>query len=81
MSDKLQRLDDGGVGHAATLAHRLQPVPSAALFKCVDKGCHDASTASAERVADGDGTAVDVGFGQIGAGFSRMNPVPSYQVK
>ena len=25
-------LDDGGVGHAAALAHRLQAVPTAALF-------------------------------------------------
>ena len=28
-----------------------------------------AGTARAERVADGDGTAVDIGFGQIGSGI------------
>ena len=55
-----ESLDDGGVGHAAALTHRLQAVPSAALFERVDECGHDAGTASAEWVTDGDGTAVDV---------------------
>jgi hypothetical protein len=36
-------LDDGGVGHAAALAHRLQAVPTAALFKRIHKCGHDAA--------------------------------------
>ena len=47
-----QALDDGGVRHAAALAHRLQPIASAALLKCVDQRSHNACTASAQRVAD-----------------------------
>jgi hypothetical protein len=61
-----QPLDDGGVGHAAALAHRLQTVTGAALFQGVDERRHDAGTAGAQRVTDGDGAAVNVGFGQIG---------------
>jgi hypothetical protein len=53
-------LDNCGAGHAAALAHRLQPVPTAALFERINECCHDAGTASAEWVADGDGSAVDV---------------------
>jgi hypothetical protein len=56
-----QPLDDGCVRHAAALTHRLQAVPAAALFKGVDQGGHDAGTASAQRVADGNSPAVDVG--------------------
>jgi hypothetical protein len=58
-------LDDGGVGHAAALAHRLQAVPTAALFKRIHKCGHDAGTARAQWVSDGTGAAVDVGLGQI----------------
>src|SRR6516162_4819793 len=64
----LQALDDGGVGHAAALAHRLQAVPAAALFERVDQRGHEAGAAGAERVADRDGAAVDVGLCQIRAG-------------
>src|SRR5215469_12342818 len=64
----LQALDDGGVGHAAALAHGLQPVPSAALFERVDQRGHDPSTAGAQWMADGDGAAIDVGLGQIRPG-------------
>jgi hypothetical protein len=53
-------LDDGGVGHPAALAHRLQPIPTATLFESINECRHNAGTASAERVTDGDGTAVDV---------------------
>ncbi len=55
-----ESLDDGGIGHAAAFTHRLQAVPSAALFERVDECCHDAGTTSAEWVTNGDGTAVHV---------------------
>jgi hypothetical protein len=63
-----QSLDDGGVGHPAALAHRLQPVPPATLFQGVDERRHDAGTAGTKWVADRDGTAIDVGLGQVGTG-------------
>jgi hypothetical protein len=53
-------LDDGGVGHPAALAHRLQPIPTAALFERIDECGHDAGTASVQRVTDRDGPAVGV---------------------
>ena len=56
-----ETLDDGGVGHPADLAHRLQPVATPALFERLYQCRHDAGTTSAQRVADGDGAAVDVG--------------------
>ena len=62
-----QSLDDGRVGHAAALAHRLQPIATAALFECVNECGHDAGTARTERVADRDGATIDVGLGQIRA--------------
>ena len=37
-----------------------------APFERVDQGGHDARTAGAQRVADCDGAAVDVGLGKIG---------------
>jgi hypothetical protein len=56
-----QPLDDSGVGHAAALAHGLQAVPPAPLLQGVDEGRHNAGTASSQRVAQCDGTTVDVG--------------------
>ena len=56
-----ESLDDGGVGHPAALTHRLQPVAAAALLERVDQRRHDAGAAGAQRVADGDRAAVDVG--------------------
>src|SRR3977135_3878765 len=41
-------LDDGGVGHAAALAHRLQTIPPAALLQGVDQRGHDAGAAGAQ---------------------------------
>jgi hypothetical protein len=66
-----QTLDDGRVGHPAALTHRLQPVPTTALFERVDQRGHDARTAGTQRVADRDGAAVDVGLGQISSGVGR----------
>ena len=63
-----ESLDDRGVGHFAALAHGLQAVATAALVQSVDEFGHDAGTARAQRVSDGNGAAVDVGLGQIGPG-------------
>ena len=57
-------LDDGGVGHAAALTHRLQTVAGVALLERVDQRGHDARTAGAQRVSDGDRSAVDVRLGK-----------------
>jgi hypothetical protein len=65
-------LDNGGVGHAAALAHRLQRVPTAALLQGIDQCGHDASDAGAQRMTDRDGATVDVGLGQIGPGVMRL---------
>jgi hypothetical protein len=71
-----QPLDDGGVRHAAALTHRLQPVGSAALLERVHGLRHDAGTAGTQRVADRDGTAVDVGLSQISAEYRPPGPAP-----
>jgi hypothetical protein len=64
----LQPLDDRGIRHTATFTHRLERKAASPLLKRIDHGGHDASTAGAERVADRDGAAVDIGLGQIGSG-------------
>jgi hypothetical protein len=74
----VQSLDDGGVGHAAALTHRLQRVSAAALFQSVDKRRHDASAAGAQRMSDGDGAAIDVGLRQIGTGV--LGPGQHYRM-
>src|ERR1700729_935549 len=61
-----QTLNDRGVGHAAALTHRLQPVPTAALLERVDQRGHNASAAGTQRMPDGDRAAVHVRLGQIG---------------
>ncbi len=55
-----QAFDDGGVGHAAALTHRLQPIPTATLLQCIHECGHDTGTAGAERVADSDSAAIHV---------------------
>jgi hypothetical protein len=55
-----QTLDNGGVGHPAALTHCLQPVTTAALLERIHEYCHDARTASAQRVADRDRATVHV---------------------
>src|SRR5271163_4041981 len=52
------------LAHAAALAHRLQRVASAALFKRVDERGHDAGTAGTQRVTNGYGPTVHVGARQ-----------------
>ena len=39
---ELQALDDGGVGHAAALAHRLQAVAAAGALELVEQRRHEA---------------------------------------
>ena len=63
-----ESLDDGGVGHPAALAHRLQAVPAAALLESIHKCGHDAGTTRARWMSDRDRPAVDVGLGQIRSG-------------
>jgi hypothetical protein len=64
-----QTLDDGGVGHPAALAHRLESVTTTALLQRINQCCHDARTAGAQRVADRDRAAIDVRLGQIRPGI------------
>src|SRR5437868_12274003 len=52
-----QPLDDGGVGHAAALAHGLEAVAAAAVLQAAEQRRHDAHAARAEGVADGNGAA------------------------
>ena len=55
-----ESLDDGGVCHPAALTHRLQAVPAAALFEALTSVVMMRHRWH-QRVADGDGAAVDVG--------------------
>src|ERR1700738_1440387 len=61
-----EAFDDGGVGHAAALAHRLQPVPAAGPLQLADQGGQQLGAGAAERVAQGDGTTVDVDPAHVG---------------
>src|SRR5437588_8981656 len=56
----VEAFDDGGVGHAAALAHRLQPVPTAAALQLVEHRGHELRAGGAERVPYGDGASVRV---------------------
>ena len=64
-------LDDGGVGHAAALAHGLQAVLDAFGRHVVDERGHQPGAGRAERVADGDGPAARVEPGRVGAGLGQ----------
>src|SRR4051794_35891089 len=66
MSDPL---DDGGVREAACLTHDLQSEAAAGLLQVVEQGGRQARPGSAERMPDGDRTAIDVHLGQIGPGL------------
>ena len=50
--EELQAFDDGGVGHAAALTHRLQCEASVPLLEGIDHRGHDASTASRRACPD-----------------------------
>src|SRR5690349_696075 len=55
------QLDDGGDPHAATDAERREAALEVAPLELVDEGAEDHRAGGAERVAHGDGAAVDVG--------------------
>jgi NAD(P)H-dependent flavin oxidoreductase YrpB (nitropropane dioxygenase family) len=58
---ELVDLDDGDVGLAAALAHRLEAVAAAGALELVEQGGHETHTGgAAQRMAEGDGAAVDV---------------------
>src|ERR671910_680079 len=62
--------DDGDVGLASALAHRLQaPAPAGALELIEQRG-HEPGAGGAQRVPEGDGAAVDVDLGRVGAGLA-----------
>ena len=57
---RLQPLDDRGVGQAAAFAHRLQAVAAARALELVEQRGQQPGARSAERVTEGDRPAVDV---------------------
>src|SRR5438309_10062482 len=72
---ELQRLDQGGVALAATAAEGGGAEPAAAAAQRVDQRHDDPGAGHADRVAKGDGAAVDVddlvGDAEVGAVPSR----------
>ena len=69
-----EALDDGGVGHAAALAHRLQAVAAAGALELVEQRGHQPGAGAAERVAEGDGAAVDVDLAPCRGGAPSPTP-------
>src|SRR5438105_2693799 len=63
----LQPFDDGDVGLAAALAHGLQAVAAAGALELVEQGRHQTHAGGAQGMAEGDGAAVDIDLGQVGA--------------
>ena len=61
-----EAFDDGRVGHAAALAHRLQTVAAAGALELVEQRGHQASAGAAERMAERDRAAVDVDLAHVG---------------
>ena len=55
-----EALDDHRHALAATDAHRLEADGAAGVLEAVEQRGHDAGAGHAERVAEGDGAAVDV---------------------
>ena len=67
----VDELQDGGVGHAAALAHRLQAVAGAGVAHPVDHRRHQAGTGATEGVAQGDRAAVRVELVGVGADVTQ----------
>src|SRR5712671_5317257 len=61
-----QALDDHGVGHAAALTHHLQAPAAVGALELVQEGGGEAGAGAAERVTEGDGTAVHVDLRHVG---------------
>src|SRR4051794_20685771 len=64
-----EALDDGDVGLAAAFAHGLKAVAAAGALELVEQRGHQADAGGTQGVAQGDGAAVDVDLGQVGAGL------------
>src|ERR671936_2851125 len=62
-------VDDRRRPDPAPAAHRLQPVAEVAPLELVQEMAHEARPRRAERAPDGDRAAVDIGFGEVGAGL------------
>src|ERR1700675_5022351 len=58
-------LDDGGVGHAATLAHGLEAPAAAGALQLVEQGDHEPRARRAERVPERDRPAVHVDLAHV----------------
>src|SRR5688572_21105757 len=58
--ESAQALDDGGIGHAAALAHGLEAVAAAPALQLVKHGGHQFGPRGAQGVADGDRSPVGV---------------------
>src|ERR1700761_5010820 len=56
----VQPLDDGAVGLASALTHRLVAVAAARGLQLIQQRAHQAHAAGPQRVADGDGTTTRV---------------------
>src|SRR5882724_4258511 len=67
---RLEAFQDGRVGQAACFAHGLQGQAGAPCVHGMDQGGHQPGSAGPERMADGDGAAVDVDLVQADAGFA-----------
>ena len=63
--------DDGRVGHARALAHRLQAVASACGLEVIDEGGQQAGARRAECMAERDRATPRVELGRVGAEFVR----------
>src|SRR5689334_25303681 len=64
-------LDDGDVGLAAALAHRLQPVSAAGALELGEHRGHQPRAGGADRVAQRDRPAVRVDLRRVGAGLGE----------
>src|SRR5690606_38124530 len=65
LSLRSEALDDGGVGEAAALAHRLEAVAAAGSLELVEQRRQQLGARAAERVAQRDGAAVDVRLAEV----------------
>src|SRR6516164_7834641 len=57
---RLKPFDDGDVGLPAAFTHGLQPVPAPGTLQFVQQRGHQPSAGAADRMAEGDGSAVGV---------------------
>src|SRR5690606_12985271 len=64
-----ETFDDGGVGHARALAHRLQTVATTGGLEVVDEGRQQSGARRAERVTERDRAAPRVELGRVGTEF------------